>query len=109
MERHSTTLWMRYLFFGWMFRDASRGNALERAAAWRHNREQACWLGAYLRRWLTLGVLLYAAGCGLESGLDSVLTSVPFYVSAALTVSVDAVIVAAYAGLRLLPAPTQTR
>ena len=38
------TLLYRYFFFGWLFKDVNRGNLLERAAAWRHNREQARWL-----------------------------------------------------------------
>lgn len=35
------TLLYRYLFFAWLFKDASRGNLFERAAAWRHNQPQA--------------------------------------------------------------------
>ena len=46
------TLLYRYFFFGWLFKDASRGNVIERAAAWRHNKERAHWLLTYLRRWL---------------------------------------------------------
>ena len=46
------TLLYRYFFFGWMFRDVTRGNLLERSAAWRHNQSQAHWLLTYMRRWL---------------------------------------------------------
>ena len=38
------TLLYRYFFFGWLFRDVTRGNLFERAAAWRHNQAQAHWL-----------------------------------------------------------------
>jgi hypothetical protein len=50
----------RYLFFGWLFRNASAGSALERSAALRHNREQAKWLPIYLGRWAITGALLLA-------------------------------------------------
>ena len=56
------TLLYRYFFFGWLFRDATRGNLFERAAAWRHNQAQAHWLPTYMRRWLVVGLMLCAAG-----------------------------------------------
>lgn len=60
------SLLYRYWFFGWLFRDASRGNALERDSALRHNAERARWLPTYMRRWLTFGFLMYALGGGME-------------------------------------------
>jgi hypothetical protein len=67
------SLLYRYWFFGWLFRDVSRGNALERDSALRHNSERAGWLPTYMRRWAVLGLLLYAAGRTLEwAGLDMV-------------------------------------
>ena len=54
-----TALLYRYFFFGWLYKDVSRGNMWERAAAWRHNREQAHWLLTYIRRWAILGVLMF--------------------------------------------------
>ena len=62
----SSSLWYRYWFFGWLFRDASRGTALEREAALRHNRERAKWLPTYMRRWILLAVILYGTGGTLE-------------------------------------------
>src|SRR4030095_15588782 len=56
------TLLYRYFFFSWLFKDASRGNVLERAAAWRHNREHAHWLLTYMRRWLWCSLVLYGLG-----------------------------------------------
>lgn len=38
------TLLYRYFFFGWLFKDASRGNLFERSAAWRFNQAHAHWL-----------------------------------------------------------------
>ena len=50
----------RYLFYGWLFRDADSGSALERALALRHNQAQARWLPLYLWRWFVLGAVLWA-------------------------------------------------
>ena len=55
-----STLLYRYFFYGWLFCDVGRGTVWERAAAWRHNREQARWLPTYIRRWLVIGVGLFA-------------------------------------------------
>jgi hypothetical protein len=44
----------RYFFFDWLFRDVNRGSFLERAAAWRFNREMGRYLPVYLRRWVIL-------------------------------------------------------
>jgi hypothetical protein len=79
------SLLYRYWFFGWLFRDASRGNALERDAALRHNLERARWLPTYMRRWAVLGLLMYASGGALEwLGLEAVapLAFVPVCVAA---------------------------
>jgi len=50
----------RYLFYGWLFRDADSGSTLERSAALRHNRRQARWLPTYMGRWAVLGAVLIA-------------------------------------------------
>ena len=42
------TLLYRYFFFGWLFRDVTRGNLFERSAAWAHNKSQAHWLLTYM-------------------------------------------------------------
>ncbi|HEX7383093.1 MAG TPA: hypothetical protein VF291_02190 [Burkholderiaceae bacterium] len=99
------TLLYRYFFFAWLFRDATRGSLLERAAAWHHNRRQARWLATYLRRWLVAGVLLFALGCVVELAFGAALASAFFYVPSALSVPADAVIAVAWVGLKVLPAP----
>lgn len=99
----------RYFFFGWLFKDVNHGNLLQRAAAWRHNREQARWLPTYMRRWLWCGVGLYGLGVMIESLLDAPGASVVFYLPSALSVPINAVIVAAWVGLRVLPAPVAIR
>jgi hypothetical protein len=97
------TLLYRYFFFGWLFKDASRGNVFERSAAWRHNQAQARWLPTYMRRWLAWGIAFYALGGIAESLLQAPGLSMLFYVPCVLSVPVNAVIGAAWVGLRVLP------
>ena len=98
------TLLYRYFFFAWLFKDVSQGSRLERAAAWRHNQQQARWLLTYMRRWLWCGVVLYGIGSLLELALDAPTLSAFFYVPGALSVPVNAVIGVAWLGLKALPA-----
>ena len=98
------TLLYRYFFFGWLFQDVNQGNVFQRAAAWRHNQAQARWLPTYMRRWLWCGVLFYGLGGIVESLLNAPGVSVLFYVPSALSVPVNAVLGAAWVGLKLLPA-----
>ena len=99
------TLLYRYFFFGWLFRDMTRGNLFERAAAWRHNQSQARWLPTYMRRWLVFGALSYAAGTFVEMVVGAPAASALLYVPGALSVPINAVIVVARAGLKALSAP----
>lgn len=99
------TLLYRYFFFEWMFRDVTQGNFLERSAAWRHNQSQAHWLLTYMRRWLWCTVLLYGLGGLFEIQIGAPALSALFYVPSALGVSVNAVIGAAWLGLKALSAP----
>jgi hypothetical protein len=61
----------RYLFYGWLFRDANSGSDLERAAALRHNRSLSKWLPTYLRRWFVIGSALLGLGAWTERELDN--------------------------------------
>lgn len=99
------TLLYRYFFFDWLFKDARRGDVFERAAAWRHNHEQARWLPTYMRRWLYFGLALYGLGVFAELLLELPELSSLFYVPASLSVPVNAVIGAAWLGLKALPRP----
>ena len=99
------TLLYRYFFFAWLFKDTSRGSVLERAAAWRHNQQQARWLLTYMRRWLWCGLVLYGIGTLFELALDAPTLSALFYVPGALSLPVNAVIGAAWLGLKSLPGP----
>ena len=51
-----------------VFRDASKGNLFERAAAYRHNRQARGCLPHYMRNCLLVAVLLAGAGVCLEQG-----------------------------------------
>jgi len=99
------TLLYRYFFFGWLFLDVSRGSLLERAAAQRHNQAHAHWLLTYMRRWLWCGLVLYGLGGFAELILNAPLLSALFYIPGALSVPVNAIIGAAWLGLKALPGP----
>lgn len=102
---HDTTfcqLLYRYWFYGWLFKDATRGTLYERAAARRYNRSRSVWLPVYLRRWTTLGVLSFVIGWLLEPHAPLPL-ALPFICTFVLTVPVNAVTLAAWIGLRTMP------
>ena len=99
------TLLYRYFFFGWLFRDVTRGSLFERSAAWRHNVAQAHWLPTYMRRWFVVGALLYAAGSFVELVIGAPLASALLYVPSALSVPINAVAIVAWAGLKALSGP----
>ena len=82
-----TTSVCRYFFYAWMFRDASAGSELERAAALRHNRSLSKWLPTYLRRWLVIGALIFGLARWSERALDNVA------LSAALAIAFAGVVV----------------
>lgn len=42
----------RYLWPFWLFRDASSGDRIARAAAYRHNRDMRVYLPGYLMKWM---------------------------------------------------------
>jgi hypothetical protein len=86
-----STLLYRYFFYGWLFCDAGRGNLWQRSAAWRHNRAQARWLPTYMRRWLVMGLLLYAMAWLVECVLHLPLLSAFLYVPSVLSVPFNAV------------------
>jgi hypothetical protein len=94
-----SSLLYRYWFFGWLFRDACRGSALERDSALRHNSERARWLPVYMRRWAGLALLMYLAGGALEwAGLEAAATVA--FVPACLAAPVLAVAFASWWLLR---------
>ena len=95
----------RYWFFGWLFEDVNRASLFERAAAWRHNRQQARWLPVYLRRWAVLTLLSFAFGAVMEHGLQAHMLSAVLYVQAILGVTFNAVTSVILLGFKFLPGP----
>jgi hypothetical protein len=57
----------RYLWPFWLFKDASRGDRLARAAAYRHNRSMRVHLPGYLMRWMFNCVATFAITAGFGS------------------------------------------
>lgn len=94
------TLLYRYFFFGWLFKDAATGNMFERAAAARHNREQARWLPVYVIRWLWVGLLFYGIAGVVELVLQAPAMSLLFYAASAMSVSFTVTIGTAWLGIR---------
>ena len=90
----------RYLFYGWLFRDARRGSHWERSTALRHNREQARWLPLYMLRWLLLGALLFGGAAGIESSGASAGLAAAFYLLAMFAVPFNLVTALCWAFLR---------
>lgn len=94
------TLLYRYFFFGWLFKDVGHGNVFERAAAVRHNREQARWLPTYMMRWLWSCLLFYALGGIAELALEAPALSTLLYGCSAICLSFNVTIAVAWLGLR---------
>ena len=78
----------RYFFFGWLFRNADRGNMWDRNAAWIHNKSQSRWLPVYMRRWSVMAVSLFGIAACCEAWHAHHLIFTALYVSSALTVPV---------------------
>jgi hypothetical protein len=89
----------RYFFFGWLFQDVTRGSLLERAAAWRYNRESRHHLLVYLRRWLFVFAVGYLTGVVLENAF-LVYAAAVSYSSSCVSASVIFVIVLSWFTLR---------
>src|SRR5262245_49340524 len=88
LELPFRTLLYRYFFFGWLFRDASVGSFLERAAALQFNRERRIYLPTYLRRWLGLVVLSYGMGFVAEASLTPGLAAALCYGLATVSIAI---------------------
>lgn len=99
-SRPGLALVHRYLFYGWLFRDASVGTYLERAAALAHNREQSRWLPRYLVRWLVIMACALAAGRFCDVVLGNHGLAAVFYVLTTLTMGFTVVTAACWRLLR---------
>lgn len=99
------SLLYRYFFYGWLFKDVNRGNLFERAAAWRHNQDQSRWLPCYARRWVVMGLTLFALGALVEFVLGSPVLSAFFYVPSVLSVPMTASLAVAQIAFKVLSGP----
>jgi hypothetical protein len=99
MELPLRVMLYRYLFFGWLFKDMLRQRTVfERAAAWRHNREQSHWLPLYMLRYVVSGAIL--CGLGVLTETLSPLVAALFYVPGTMALPMLAVAGVAWTGLR---------
>src|SRR5688500_8815800 len=57
----------RFLWPFWLFKDASRGDRMARAAAYRHNRSMRIYLPGYLMKWMFNCVTAFAITAGFGS------------------------------------------
>ena len=62
-----TRVLFRYLWPFWLFQDASRGDCLARAAAYRHNRRMRVYLPGYLMKWILSCSIALATTVRLEA------------------------------------------
>jgi hypothetical protein len=90
----------RYWFWDWLFRDATQGDLVRRAAAWRHNLSQRIHLPVYMRRWLAATALTFAVALAFEAALDARSAAAMFYVGSVLSLIVEFVAGIAWLFLR---------
>jgi hypothetical protein len=57
----------RYVWPFWLFKDASRGDRMTRAAAYRHNRSMRIYLPGYLMKWMLNCITAFAITSGFGS------------------------------------------
>ncbi len=57
----------RYLWPFWLFKDASRGDGMTRAAAYRHNRSMRIYLPGYLMKWMFNCITTFAITAAFSS------------------------------------------
>jgi hypothetical protein len=91
----------RYLFYGWLFKDADAGSSLERSAALRHNCAQARFLPIYMLRWLIAGAVLVGTGLLAEFRLNSPVLSAMAAVLLTVVVMFQLVTVICWAFLQM--------
>ncbi len=92
------TLWYRFLFFGWLFRDLNATRDLyERHAALQHNLRMCRYLPTYLRRWSFLTFFDFGLGCLFERAMQASLLSAWFFTWSCVTLTGMVVISVAWA------------
>lgn len=98
------TLLYRFIFFDWLFADVGGAcNAIERHAAFQHNRRMSKYLPVYLRRWSFLTAFDFALGFMLERALQATLLSAWFFTWSCITATGMVVITVAWVFLSQPP------
>lgn len=94
------TLWYRFMFFGWLFRDLNAARDLyERHAALQHNRRMCRYFPTYLRRWSVLTFFDFGMGVLFERAMQASLLSAWFFTWSCVTLTGMVVIFVAWAFL----------
>ncbi len=94
------TLWYRFIFFDWLFRDLNAArNVYERHALLQHNRNMSRYLPTYLRRWSFLTFFDFGLGLLCERALQASLLSAWFFTWSCVTLTGMVVISVAWAFL----------
>lgn len=96
----------RFLWPFWLFQDASTGDRMARAAAYRHNRDMRVYLPGYLMKWLLSCTFILAMTTGFDSlaasiGSPNFLSLVVAALGMAFAVGVCVLFVTAYIYLYL--------
>jgi hypothetical protein len=82
------TLWYRFMFFGWLFRDLNAArNLYERHAALQHNRRMCRYFPTYLRRWSFLTCFDFGLGMLFERAMQASLLSAWFFTWSCVTLT----------------------
>ncbi len=82
------TLLYRFMFFDWLFRDASAArNLYERHAVLQHNRRMCKYFPTYLRRWSFLTAFDFGLGCLFERALQASVLSAWFFTCSCVTLT----------------------
>lgn len=93
------SVFYRYFFFDWLFKDVNKGNVFERSAAWEHNRKNAHWLWTYIRRWAVITSSFFLLGAALELIIGALLLAAFFYVLSVISLQVDVIAAVVLIGL----------
>ena len=101
----SQSIWYRYFFYDWLFKNCAVGNRFELYSAWRHNKENAKWLPRYMKRWMIFGLIFFGLAAFIESQLLLPVLSAFFYIPSVLTIPYNTVTLVSWIGLKILPNP----
>jgi hypothetical protein len=82
------TIYYRYFFPDWMFKDANKGTMFERSAAMRHNVSMRRFLLIYIWRWLTITLMGFGVGAFCEKVLHVITLRDTFFTASSCAVAI---------------------